>query len=115
MAITEAFTGTESVTTTEWSLTADSSTVQTQTDDGIYQLFLDLSGLQNGDAFRLRGYEKVRSADSQRVFLDYTIAHAQSTPNWVSDSFILMNGWDFTLLRTAGSDRTITWSIRKIA
>lgn len=115
MAITEAFSGTEAVSTTEWSLTNDSSTIATQTDDGVYQVMLDLSALANGDVFQFRGYEKTRSGDTQRTFVEYTFAHAQNTPNWISDSFILLHGWDFTLDKLSGTDRTITWSIRKIA
>jgi hypothetical protein len=115
MAITEAFAGSETVSTTEWSLTSDTAGPDAETGDGIYQVFLDLSALANGDTFRFRAYEKAQSTDTQRVFLEYTFAHAQNTPNWVSDSFILMHGWDFTLIKLTGTDRAITWSIRKVA
>jgi hypothetical protein len=115
MAITEAFAGSETVGATEWSLTTDTSGPDVETSDGVFQVFLDLNALANGDVFQFRGYEKVQAADTQRAFLEFTFAHAQNTPNWVSDSFILMNGWDFTLKKIAGTDRTITWSIRKVA
>ncbi len=119
MAITEPFAGTETVgSVNEWSLPSDlayniASTFKT--DDGIYQVFLDLSALANGDVFQFRGYEKVQAADTQRCFVEFTLTHAQNTPNWVSDSFILLHGWDFSLKKIAGTDRAITWSIRKVA
>lgn len=115
MAISEAFAGSETVGTTEHSLTTDTAGPDLETSDGVFQVFLDLSALANGDIFQFRGYEKVQAGDTQRVFVEYTFAHAQSTPNWVSDSFVLLHGWDFTLDKMAGTDRAITWSIRKIA
>jgi len=115
MAITEAFAGSETVSTTEWSLTTDTAGPDAEASDGIFQVYLDLNAMANGDIFRFRGYEKAQSTDTQRCFLDFSFAHAQSTPNWVSDAFILMHGWDFTLLKVAGTDRAITWSIRKVA
>lgn len=115
MAISEAFTGTETVSTTEWSLTTDTSGPDAETSDGVFQLLLDLSTLVNGDVFTLRGYEKVIGAGTQRKFFEFDFAHLQSTPHWVSDSFILLHGWDFTLIKSAGTDRSITWSIRKVA
>lgn len=113
MAITEAFAGSETVSTTEHSLTTDTAGPDVETDDGEYQVWLDLSALANGDVFVLSGYEKVQAGDTQRKFLEFTFAHAQSTPNWVSPKFILMHGWDFTLDKISGTDRAITWSIRK--
>jgi hypothetical protein len=44
------------------------------------------------------------------------ISNAQGTEdNWVSPSFILLHGWTFSLEKIAGTDRTITWSVRKVA
>jgi hypothetical protein len=40
---------------------------------------------------------------------------AQSEPNFISPSFILLHGWTMTLIKIAGTDRAIDWSIRKIA
>lgn len=115
MAITEAFSGSETVSTTEWSLTTDTAGPDTQTDDGVYQLFLDLNALAKGDKFTLRVYEKVLSTSTQRVVFRTFFANAQSEPNWVSPSLILLHGWDATLVRTLGTDRAIDWSIRKVA
>lgn len=116
MAITEAFAGTETVGTSEWSLTTDTAGPDVETSDGVFQLWLDLSAISAAaDEFQIKGYEKVQAGDTQRVFLQANVLGPQSPPNWVSPSFILMNGWDFTLKKIAGTDRTITWSIRKVA
>jgi hypothetical protein len=114
MAVTEYAAGTQSITTSEHSLTTDTGGPDTDTTAGCFQVVLDLSALANGDVFDLYGYEKAQSSDTQRRFVNFTFAHAQSIPNWISPQFMLLNGWDFTLIRSAGSDRTITWSIRRM-
>lgn len=115
MAISEAFSGSETVSTTEWSLTTDTAGPDAQTDDGVYQVFLDVSAVAAGDVFTLTVYEKVLAASTQRKVFTATFANVQVQPNWVSPSLILLHGWDVTLVKKAGTDRNIDWSIRKVA
>lgn len=117
MAISEAFAGSETVSTTEWSLTTDSAGPDVETSDGVFQCFLDLNAVALGDTFEFRIYEKAQAADTQRVYFLATFNNAQGTDGagWISPAVVLMNGWDMTLKKTAGTDRAITWSIRKIA
>jgi hypothetical protein len=114
MAITEAYAGTESVGTTEHSITTDTAGPDVDTNDGVYQVWLDVSDMVAGDELQIRGYEKVQSTDTQRVFFQATLIGAQSQL-WVSPSFILLHGWDFTLDCIAGTNITVTWSVRKVA
>lgn len=114
MAITELYTGTEAVTSTEWSLTGDDNSLDAITTDGIFQAFLDLNALAAGDIFRFRIYEKVRGADTQRAIFEAFFANAQANANQVTPAMVLMNGWDMSLFKVAGTDRTITWSIRQL-
>lgn len=121
MAISEFATGTKAVDTTEWSI-ADVSTANGEaystatplTDDGVYQVFLDVSDMVAGDELQIRVYEKVRSADTQRIAYQATLVGAQSEPIWVSPSLILLHGWDVTLDAISGTI-TVNWSIRKVA
>jgi hypothetical protein len=117
MAISEAFANTQSVSTTEWSLPRDASydIAQPQTDDGVYQCFIDVNAVAFADEFQFRVYEKVQSSDTQRIVYEAIIAGPQSTPIFVTPSLVLIHGWDMTLDKLAGTDRTITWSIRKVA
>jgi len=116
MAISEAFSGTNSSWGTEYSLSNSSTTLANQTDDGVYQLFLDLFNMASGDTYVVKVYEKVRSADTRRVVLSHTLVGAQTDPNWCFPALTLMHGFDFSLVCTAGTNtRAITWSIRKIA
>src|SRR4030042_495036 len=99
MAISEAFSGTEAVSTTERSCPADAdySSGSPQTDDGVYQVFLDGSDMVAGDILQIRLYETCRSGDTQRLAQEWILTGAQACPLWVSDSFILLHGWPFTL------------------
>jgi hypothetical protein len=115
MAITEAFSGSETVGTAEHSLTTDTAGPDTQTDDGIYQVFIDLNALTVTELYEFKIYEKVLSGSTQRIVFSCRFAGVQSQPNYVSPSLILMHGWDMTLDKISGTDRAIDWSIRKVA
>lgn len=116
MALTvEAFTGTEAVSTTEHSLTTDTAGPDTDTTEGVFQAFLDLNALAAGDVFEFAVYEKVRTGDTQRAVYSAQFANAQSTPIWVSPTLILGVGWDMTLIKISGTDRTINWRISQVA
>lgn len=116
MAIAELYSGSATISTTEISLVSGTSSLQSDTADGIYQVFLDLNALANGDSFELRIKEKVRSADTQRIVYRMNFANAQtSQPNAATPSLILMHGWDVTIIKISGTDREIPWSIRQVA
>lgn len=116
MTITvEAYTGTETVSTTEHSMTTDTSGPDVDTNAGIYQAFIDLNALAAGDIFTFAVYEKVRTGDTQRKVFTASFAHAQATPVWASPTLILGVGWDMTLLKASGTDRAINWRISKVA
>ena len=114
MAISEAFAGSEAVSTTEHSLTTDTAGPDVETSDGVFQVFLDVSDMVAGDELQIRVYEKVQAADTQRVVYQANLVGPQSPPIWVSPSLILLHGWDVTLDAIAGTI-TVTWSIRKVA
>lgn len=108
------FTGTEAVSTTEWSMTTDTAGPDTDTTVGCFQAFIDLSALLASDVFEFKVYEKARAADTQRLAFYASFSNAQGQPLWVSPTLILGAGWDMTLKKVSGTDRTITWSIRGV-
>ena len=116
MAITQAFVGSEAVSTTEHSCCTDTSydTGDLQTDDGVYQVFLDVSDMTAADILQIRVYEKVQAAGTARIVFESVLKNAQAEPIWVSPTLILMHGWDVTLDALAGTI-TVEWSIRKVA
>ncbi len=118
MAITiAAFTGSETVTTAEHSMTTDTAGPDVDTTDGAFQAILDLSAIANGDVFEFRVYEKAISGGTQRCFFYQAFNDAQGADNacWMSPSFMLGHGWDMTLKKLSGTDRNIDWSINKAA
>lgn len=114
MAIAELYTGTEAVSSTEWSCTTDTAGPDVDTTDGVFQVFLDVTDMVNTDILQIRIYEKVQSAGSQLLVCESILRDAQAEPVWVSPTLILMHGWDVTLLAVAGTI-TVNWSIRQVA
>jgi hypothetical protein len=117
MTITlSAYSGTETVSTTEHSMTTDSAGPDADTTAGVYQAFIDFNAVAAGDEFQFAVYEKVLDASAtQRQVFKATVANAQSSPAYVSSTFVLGIGWDMTLLKIGGTDRSITWRIAKVA
>jgi hypothetical protein len=115
MAITEAYSGTETVTNDEWDLPTDTTTLGAVTTDGVYQCFLELNNLAKGDVYQFVAYEKVLSGSTQRAIFTARFTNAQTDPVWVSPSLILIHGWTMTLNKISGTDRAISWSIRMVA
>lgn len=114
MAPTEAFTGSETVSTTEWSLTTDSAGPDLETSDGTFELWLDVNALVLGDRFELKLYEKVESGGSQRQVGPPLVISNDAGPHLRIYLGMLMHGWDVTLKKLSATDRAIAWSIRKV-
>lgn len=112
MAVTELYSGTEAISTTEWSCTTDTAGPDADTTAGCFQVFLDLNDMVAGDELQIRIYEKVRSGDTQRIVYEAVLVGVQGAPVWVSPALMLMHGWDVTLDALAGTI-TVNWSIRQ--
>lgn len=114
MAISELFQNSASISTAEYSLTNNAAGVVAQTTDCIMQGFVDLNAMLAGDEYLLKVYEKISSAGTQRAVFNAYFANVQAQPIFPLPSLILLHGWDVTITRKAGADRTIAWSIRGI-
>jgi hypothetical protein len=73
---TAPYSGSNSVSTTELSLTLNSTSgvPAAKTDKGTMSLVLDLNALLTGDQFEVRLYEKCRAADTQRRAASWIVA-----------------------------------------
>ena len=109
-------TGTETVTSTEWSLVTDTSYAESDgsTDDGVVQLYLDLDDMVAGDELQIRFYEDTRSGDTQRTMEEWSFFGDQPYPGQPFPHFTVMHQWDFTAKVIAGTSIIVTWSIRRI-
>lgn len=114
MAITEAYSGSATLSTTEFSMpfNANYAAGTNKSEAGIYQLWLDLNALVAADNVVVKIYEKVKSGGTQRSVLWTYSFGPQGPPIWVSASFSLLNGWDMTILADNGTP-AVAWSIRK--
>lgn len=103
-----------SISTTEYSLPADttSGVPTAQTDDCVLQAWIDFGNMVAGDQYEVKVYEKVNGGTA-RVVERATVTGAQTEP-YITASLIVGDGWDVTVKRLAGSDRTIAWSLRKV-
>lgn len=111
MAITEYASGTISISG-EKSVVSGTNTLQTVTDDGVYQVFLDLSDMAAGEYVTLHVKEKIVSGGSQVDIYSAEFSGTQSSP-FVTPSLILMHGWDITI--TGSSGLVVSASIRRVA
>ena len=116
MAISETYSNAgATIGATEYSLTAASTTLGAITTDGVYQLFLDMNAMVAADQYQIRIYEKCYSSGTQRVVYEAILTGAQNQPIFSAPSLILIHGWEMTVKKLAGTDRSIPWSIRQVA
>lgn len=101
------------LSTTEWSLTTDTSGPDVDTTDGVFQLFIDLADMVTGDELEIKIYEKVQSGLTQRLIFRANLVGPQSQA-FVSPALMLMHGWDMTVKAVSGTI-DIYGSIRQAA
>lgn len=116
MAITALFENSGTIGTSLYSTVNNSTTAPaSSTTAGIYQAFFDTNAIAAGDEFAFTCYEKVASGGTQRIVYQTVLVGPQGQPGLAFPALVLLNGWDFTMQKIAGTDRSIAWSIRQIA
>lgn len=101
------------ISTTEYFLASDSTSASYQTTDCIMQAQIDFSAMVAGDAYEIRVYEKVDGSNAKLLFPVATLVGAQSNAYTVP-AVIVGSGWEVSVKRTAGSDRSIKWTINRV-
>lgn len=102
-----------SISTTEYFLASDSTTATYQTLDCILQAFIDFANMVAGDQYTVKVYEKI-NAGTARAIYTAVLSGVQPSPH-VTPSLVVGDGWEVSVTRNAGSDRSIAWSLRTIA
>lgn len=113
MAISEAYTGTTTISTTQISLVSGTSTLQSIATPAVIQVFIDTVNMVSGDEYQIQIKDKVISGGTQRVIYNAYVEARQSSP-FVTPTLILYHGWDVTMNLINGTGRSISWSIRKV-
>ncbi|MFM2056051.1 MAG: hypothetical protein RLY71_436 [Pseudomonadota bacterium] len=103
------------ISTTELSLISGTTTLQTSTTAGIYELVLDCANMTATEAYELRIYETAVAGGTKHLVRRKPINGAQAEPILVLPSLLLGVGWDITMDKLAGTDRAFSWSVRKVA
>lgn len=112
MAIAEYASGSVTLPSGETSLISGTTTLSSVTDDGVFQVFIDLSDMGPGDLLTVKIKEKVISSGAQKVIYQSAFSGTQQYP-FVAPSLILMHGWDVTVEGTTGT--VLPMSIRRVA
>lgn len=115
MATVNEIAGTRTIGTTEWSLADDVaySSAAANTTNGMMQLVLDMSAMADGDEFEVRCYEKVLSGGTARLmFPPVRYTNVQAAAHATFPGIFMKHGWFYTVKKIAGTDRSISWSIR---
>lgn len=103
------------ISTTEYSVTNNSTSIATNTADGIFQLFVDDQGnMTKTEEYQIRVLEKVHNGGTQKQVFLATIKGVQSEV-FVTPPLALGNGWDFTIKKLAGTDRAFDARITQLA
>lgn len=114
MPISELYTQTGvTIGSTEYGLTANSTTLGSQTTDAFVCAVIESTAMAAGDEFEVAVLEKVVSGGTQRRIILGSLIGVQDSP-FVTPTFLLMHGWEFSLKKIAGTDRAFTWSIRGV-
>lgn len=102
-----------SISTTEYSLPNDANynSANGILTDAVIQALIDFANMAAGDQYEVKIYDKVYSGGTQRKIYHATLTGPQDAP-LVTPAIVLMHAWDVTVKRLAGSDRSISWSIR---
>lgn len=100
------------ISSTEYSLPNNSTTLTPQTDDCELGGWIDAFAMTASETYEVKMYEKINGG-TQRLLDVWTLTGAQSRL-FLLPRVVVVDGWDVTCKKTAGTDRSIRWSLRKI-
>lgn len=103
------------VSSTEVSITAGGTTIQTNTNNVVASLWVDVNNMAAGDEYEIALYEKCLSGGTARRLVLANLIGAQADALFVTGPFHLGVGWDFTIKKIAGTDHAFTASVRSIS
>ena len=107
--------GSSSISTTEFFLASASTSATYQTATCHLQVTIDFSAMTAGEQYRVRCYRYINS--TIKTWSDETLSGVQSEP------YVLFVGavggttasWEVSVIKVAGTDRTIAWDLATTA
>jgi len=100
------------ISTTEYFLASDSTTATYQTADYAMACLISTANMAAGDLFRFRVYEKINAGTAVVVYECY-LNGAQSEALTLAVPPVT-EGWEVSIMRVSGSDRSFAWSFRLV-
>lgn len=100
--------------TTEYSLTNGSTTLASKTDNMVISVWLDVTNMASGDEFEVALYEKAVSGGTQRKAVLANLVGAQADGLFITGPFHVGVGWDVTVKKISGTDRSFAYAIRSV-
>jgi hypothetical protein len=88
---------------TEKSVVTGATGPVANTEEGLFQLFLDVADMIGGDVLEISVYEKQFAGGTQKKMLLTTLTGDQTIDLWASPLFFMKHGWDFTVKVTTGA------------
>jgi hypothetical protein len=101
-----------SIGTTEWSLTTNTSGPDSDTTDGVYEVHIAVpAAATQADLFQVSVYETING--TQYKYNSFTIRGTAAAFLWQLLGVSLGVGWDVTIKKLTGTDRTFSAHINK--
>lgn len=102
------------VANTEWSLSTNTAGPDFNNRSGVYQLFLNCSGMLGGDEYTVKIYERATNIAGDLSLPTYNnvLVGPQSPEMFITPALILGNFWEITLKNSGVPGRNFFWSIR---
>lgn len=100
------------ISTSEYFLVSDSTTATYQTEDARITGAIDFANMTAAEQYRIRIYDKVNGGSALPLWEAY-LTGVQPGP-LVLPTLMVGNGWEISVLKVAGTDRSIAWSVRKL-
>jgi len=116
MPLYQQFSGSGLIANVEWSLTTNTAGPDfANNGSGVYQIFVNASGMLLGDLYTIKVYERTTNiaGDLALPVFDQSLSGPVVPPVWVTPSLILGNLWDVTMVNSGVPGRNIFWSIRR--
>lgn len=116
VGITFPYEGSASISTTPYSCTTASTTPGVITTDCSMQAWFDVTNIAAGDAFEFSIWEKVNgTGGTQNRVYSTVLVGVQGSLSYAFPALLVGNGWDVQMVKIAGTDRTLGFSIRIVS
>jgi hypothetical protein len=106
--------GSASISTTPFSLVNGSTTGASVTTPDNVSAMLEIASMAAGDRYEINFLDKTQSSGGTQRSIHKVVVQGPGAPLVIMTPFLpMVHGWDVQVTKLAGTDRTVTWSLRK--